>query len=213
MGLVVAFDFDGTLADTMEMCLRAFCQAAAPYLGREPTLPELVRHFGIAEDGMARKICPAHAAEVHEGYLDLYGQLHPTYCPALFPGVREGLARLKEAGVRLALITGKGEKSLAISKRVLGLEGVFPLEFTGGLEYNRKAEQLKELLAVTGVAPSECLYVGDVLSDITLSREAGITCLSAAWAPTADVNELKAHNPDHVFFSFEELVAYILARI
>ena len=87
------------------------------------------------------------------------------------------------------------------------------LEFTGGLEYNRKAEQLKELLAVTGVAPSECLYVGDVLSDITLSREAGITCLSAAWAPTADVNELKAHNPDLVFFSFEELVAYILARI
>ena len=210
---VVAFDFDGTLADTLELCLRAFCQAASPYLHREPSIPELVRHFGIAEEGMAHKLCPAHGEEVYRGYLREYESMHPIYCPAPFPGIKEGLARLSEAGARLALITGKGAESLKISLKTLGLENVFSLVFTGGFEYNKKSEQLSELLERTGVRPEECLYVGDVLSDITLSRQVGVKCLSVAWAKTANVQELKENNADFVFFSVDDLISYILTQL
>ena len=43
---LVAFDLDGTIGDTLPMCIQAFKEATQPYAGRELSDEEVVQTFG-----------------------------------------------------------------------------------------------------------------------------------------------------------------------
>ena len=46
---LVAFDLDGTIGDTIPMCIKAFRQAVSPYAGHLLTDREVVETFGLNE--------------------------------------------------------------------------------------------------------------------------------------------------------------------
>ena len=58
------FDLDGTLADTMSVCLQAFQETLEYYGGNCISLDELFPMFGPNEEGILRKLlpdnCPRH---------------------------------------------------------------------------------------------------------------------------------------------------------
>ena len=47
---LVAFDLDGTIGDTLPMCIQAFKEATQPYAGRELSDEEVVQTFGLNEE-------------------------------------------------------------------------------------------------------------------------------------------------------------------
>ncbi|MDS0527673.1 HAD hydrolase-like protein [Clostridium sp. SHJSY1] len=51
---MVAFDFDGTIADTIPMCIEAFKKVISPYAGHELTEHEILQTFGLNEIGMVK---------------------------------------------------------------------------------------------------------------------------------------------------------------
>lgn len=53
---MVAFDFDGTIADTIPMCIQAFKKAVSPYTGHELTEYEILQTFGLNEIGMLKQL-------------------------------------------------------------------------------------------------------------------------------------------------------------
>ena len=55
------------------------------------------------------------------------------------------------------------------------------------------------------VKAEEAVYVGDTVSDVEACREAGIECLSAAWAKSARREALEAANAGRVVGSVQEL--------
>ena len=55
---LVAFDLDGTIGDTIPMCIKAFRQAVSPYAGHLLTDREVVETFGLNDIGMIKSIVP-----------------------------------------------------------------------------------------------------------------------------------------------------------
>lgn len=53
---LVGFDLDGTIADTIPMCIKAFDKAVRPYTSHELSDEEIVQTFGLNEEGMIRRV-------------------------------------------------------------------------------------------------------------------------------------------------------------
>lgn len=170
---LVAFDLDGTIGNTLPMCIQAFKKATQPYIGHELSDEEMVHTFGLNEKGMIGCVVdePYRQQALNDFYV-IYKELHQEMCPTPFEGIRELIALLKQKGIIVALITGKGINSCDITLKQFNMKDSFAKVITGNAERNIKSEALKELLHDYHLAANEIVYVGDALSDITECRKA-----------------------------------------
>jgi len=54
------WDLDGTLADTLPVCVAAFRHVFEGYEGRRYSDEEIVAMFRMSEEGVIRRVMPAH---------------------------------------------------------------------------------------------------------------------------------------------------------
>jgi phosphoglycolate phosphatase-like HAD superfamily hydrolase len=116
----IIFDLDGTIADTLPLCIAAFKKSVEPLLQKEISEQEIIATFGPSEEGTIRKLIPAYEQEGVAAYLQHYEALHHT-CPHAFTGIKALLEYLKAASVQLAMVTGKGLHSTRLSLKQFGL--------------------------------------------------------------------------------------------
>jgi len=208
----VIFDLDGTIADTLPLCIAAFKKSIQPWLQKEITEEEIIATFGPSEEGTIRKLIPAHEEEGVKAYLKYYEEMHHT-CSAAFPGITALLEYLKNAGVQLAMVTGKGIHSTRLSLKQFGLEQYFEIMETGSPEGPNKVNGIRSVLSRLNANAGESVYIGDAPSDILACREVGVPIAAAAWASTANPKELESLNPDWIFYSVAEFKAWIADEI
>jgi phosphoglycolate phosphatase/pyrophosphatase PpaX len=204
----VIFDLDGTLGDTLPVCFEAFRVVFSEFLDVHYDDHEIRAMFGPTEDGILAARIPGHDGRPMERYLEVYGGAHHL-APTLFPGMPELLDRLRDGGVPMAVVTGKGLRSAVVSLRHWGIQDRFHPVEAGSDTGNVKARNMQRVLDVWGVEPSSVVSVGDVVSDIEAARAVGIVPVAAAWASTADAGELAAARPDAVFERVEEFAAWL----
>lgn len=204
----VIFDLDGTIADTLPLCIAAFKKSIEPLLGKKVSEAEIVATFGPSEEGTIRKLIPLHEEEGVKAYLEHYRQLHYT-CPEPFPGIKDLLKVLKDKGVCLAMVTGKGLHSARVSLQQFGLEACFDVLETGSPEGPNKVSGIRSVLERLHIKATDSLYVGDAPSDVRYCKEIGIPIAAAAWAGTADVEALQVLQPDFLFTSVDEFREWI----
>lgn len=147
----VIFDLDGTLTDTLAVCVAAFGRALAPLAGRAIGEDEIVATFGPSEEGTVMALAPGRFDEGLAAYLKYYGELLDG-CPGVFAGTREILEELRSSGVRLGLVTGKGPLSTEITMKRYGLvfhghRNGFACRIGQGRSYSRPARSLEALPA------------------------------------------------------------------
>ena len=205
----VIFDLDGTLGDTLPLCIQAFKQSIEPLTGRTLTDAEITAKFGPSEEGTIMALAPDHYEKGVADYLHFYETLH-SQCSQPFEGIIPLLDMVKAKGVNIAMVTGKGRHSTAISLQQFKLIPYFELIETGSPEGPRKAEGLQLIIDQwTDIEKQEVLYVGDAPSDITACRKAGIPIATAAWAVTAEPEKLIALHPDYLFYTIPEFTAWL----
>jgi phosphoglycolate phosphatase-like HAD superfamily hydrolase len=122
----ILFDLDGTIADTLPLCIAAFKKSVQPWLSAEISEQEIIATFGPSEEGTIRKLIPEHEEAGVRDYLLYYEELHYT-CPTAFAGIQELLEFLKVKKVQLAMVTGKGIHSTRISLKQFALESYFTI--------------------------------------------------------------------------------------
>jgi phosphoglycolate phosphatase/pyrophosphatase PpaX len=203
----VLFDLDGTLADTMPLCLEAFRRALKSLIHKEFSDEEILSTFGPSEEGTLAALAPAQPEEALQSYLREYEFLHDSLAPKPFDGIRMVLNLLKRQGIFLGVVTGKGELSTAITLKKYKLEGYFRTVKTGSRLGPVKEERFREIMAEFGFSSEQILYVGDAPSDVAASRACGIRVVGAAWAPTTDTAALHDTKPD---FFFDNIKAFRL---
>jgi phosphoglycolate phosphatase-like HAD superfamily hydrolase len=209
----VIFDLDGTLANTLPLCILAFRQSVEPLINRTLSDAEIIACFGPSEEGTIMALAPDHYEKGVAAYLSFYQQLHKM-CAAPFDGVTTLLQKLKSKGVRIAMVTGKGKHSTAISLQQFQLTHYFELIETGSPNGPRKAEGIQQVINEWGhIATNEIIYVGDAPGDITASRKAGIPVVAAAWADTAEPEKLMASAPDEIFYSIGDFTEWLCRKI
>ena len=144
---LVAFDLDGTIGDTIPMCLKALKKAVTPYVTlNDVSENDILETFGLNEKGMIKKLVGYNWEEALNDFYVIYEQMH-IMCPRPFDGITELIEKLKKKSILIALVTGKGEKSCAITLRQFNMDTCFDKVKTGNPFKNNKAENFRELLA------------------------------------------------------------------
>lgn len=202
------FDLDGTLTDTFAVCFIAFREALHHFTGRDFTDEEILARFGPSEEGMLQRWVPDCWEECLRLYLAVYEREHRRVA-RIFPGVETALGLLGERRIPLAVVTGKGAQSAAISLGQLGLARYFDCVETGSPDGSVKPRCLRKILARWGAPPDRVAYLGDVPSDIEASRAVGVLPLAAAWETRSDAAALHALKPLAVFDAVPQFIQWI----
>jgi pyrophosphatase PpaX len=192
----VIFDFDGTLADTIPVIVRAWNAAMHEPLGRVFTTAEVISRFGIPDPEMIRKeVGPDAAAHAIEVYFHEYERQHDIV--AAFDGIPELLCKLQQSRLPIGLMTGKVRRTADISIRRLGWHDTFGCSVTGDEVTKQKPdpEGVLRIASRFGVSPDRCIFVGDSPADIGAGKAANMITVAAAWK-THYADELRAICPD-----------------
>lgn len=95
----VIFDMDGTLADTLPLCIESFRRSIEKLSGKILTDREIIETFGPSEEGVVKKLLPGNYKEGLELYLQYYKELHGIMCPRPFDGIIPLLKWLKSQSI------------------------------------------------------------------------------------------------------------------
>jgi phosphoglycolate phosphatase-like HAD superfamily hydrolase len=204
----VIFDLDGTLGDTLPACFVAFRRALKDFSAREYADDEISALFGPSEEGMIQRLVPDRWEPCLRAYLAAYQDCLPKYARPI-PGMKDALLLLRTRGVTLAVVTGKGPHSAAVTLKHLDLADSFDVVETGSPEGNVKPAAIRKILARWRAAPHQVAYVGDASSDIQAAREAGVIPLGAAWLATTSAQALRAVSPAAIFLTLQDFIRWI----
>jgi phosphoglycolate phosphatase len=211
---LLAFDWDGTLADSTALIAGALQQACRD-LGLPVPPDEAARHvIGLGHADAIRHLAPELEPALHARFSERYG-IHYLAGDAdipLFQGVRELLAELVERGFMLGIATGKTRRGLA---RALGRHGLahhFAASRCADESFPKPhPDMLLALMAQTGVDAEQTLMIGDTTHDLTLARNAGVAAVAVAYGAHASEG-LVEMAPLATLHSIAELRAWLKAN-
>jgi phosphoglycolate phosphatase len=178
----VIVDLDGTMVDTQGDFVAALGRMLAELglpgvdrdfvsrtvgKGSEHLIRRALAHVGAADVDALYE--PAWAA-YQRHYLAINGQHSDVY-----PGVAEGLAKLRALGLPLACLTNKPGDFARPLLALKGLDGHFAQVFGGDAFARKKPDPLPliETCRALGSAPSRTLMVGDSRNDAEAAHAAG----------------------------------------
>ncbi len=183
MERAVFFDLDGTLLDTLPD-IRASLNAALGAFGYPPVDEQNTRmYIGNGAKKLIERALPAgtDVAPVLREFAALY-TASDNALTRPYAGMRELLCRLKERGVRLAVITNKLQAS---AEKVIGTfyPGLF--DFIGGDDGSfpcKPDPSLCRYAALSLRVPLRaCALVGDGEPDVLTAKNAGMVPVSVLW--------------------------------
>jgi len=204
------FDIDGTLTSTNQLIYDSFNFIAKKYLNRTFSDEEIISLFGPTEDVILKEWCGDKYEEARKDYYKYYSDHHGI--AGLYEGIKEILQQLKSNGYPIGIFTGKGREASIITLIKLGIDHYFDLIVTGDDVKNHKPspEGILKFLNHFKLKPERVLMIGDSVSDVKASREAGIKIASVLW-DSYGIEEVKTLSSDYYFHSVEELKNFLLS--
>jgi phosphoglycolate phosphatase len=211
---LIVFDWDGTLFDSASGIVESIQEAA-----RDLRLPvparETARHvIGLGLDDSLRSVVPSLPAARYREFADAYRRhfLARQGGMALFPGVRELLLDLRDAGYQLAVATGKSRRGLEHAFDATALRGYFAASRCAD-ESDPKPHpaMLLELLRHFSALPQQALMIGDTSHDVRMARSAGVDALAVSYGAHPEP-ELRALQPRGCVASVSELRQWLITH-
>lgn len=205
---VIAFDFDGTLADSFELFLEAITVAADKHRIPNPPRDQLTVLRGMSSQEIMRHLgipmwkLPGISTTMRRLMTEAAPQI------SLFPGVKEMLSDLRAAGMRTAIITSSSRESV---RTVLGdlQDQVDFLEC--GVSLFGKHGKLAQLARHARVRPKDVLYIGDELRDADAAAAAKVDFAGVAWGYAH--SEVLARRTAMEVFATPRQVVDVLTRV
>jgi phosphoglycolate phosphatase len=182
----VLLDLDGTLTDPREGFVASIshalttlgCElpppaAIASYIG-----PPLHKTFATLLGPGREMQVPAAVALYRERYTD-----QGIFENAVYDGIPEALALIRDGGARLFLATSKPEVFAVRILERFGLSRFFHRAYGSELDNTRtdKAELIAYLVAQERLDASACVMVGDREFDIRGAQASGMRSIAALW--------------------------------
>lgn len=210
----VIFDLDGTLINTNALIIASFRHTYATCLGREVPVAEIESSFGEPLVQTMLRYAGGDRCQA-EHMVNVYRAFNSANHDAMttgFPGVAEGMQRLHDAGIRLAVATSKYTQMALRGLQLFGLDAL--VETVVGMDHvsRHKPDPESCLLALArlGVAGGpNVAMIGDSTLDLEAGRRAGLRTVAVGWS-ALDPGVLAAQAPDYWAPSFDDLVAYCL---
>ena len=185
---LLAFDWDGTLADSTALIAGAL-QKTCREMGLPVPDDVAAKHvIGLGHRDSIRYLAPTLDEREHGRFTERFGSHYMVGDAGipLFEGVREMLAELAARGFTLGIATGKSRRGL---DRVLAQHGIahhFGVSRCADEGHPKPhPDMLLSLMEQADVAPEATLMIGDTTHDLQLARNAGAASLAVAYGAHA----------------------------
>jgi phosphoglycolate phosphatase len=183
----VLFDLDGTLVDTAPD-LVAVLNIVLRESGRPPMSYAIARNevsngaLGLLKLGFGLTADAPELESLRTRLLDIYLENLCIYS-RLFIEIQSFLKGLDDIKARWGIVTNKPQALTEPLLEQLGISKLPACVISGDRLPQRKPHPAPLLLAADelGLAPAQCVYVGDARRDIEAGRAAGMSTLTAAY--------------------------------
>jgi phosphoglycolate phosphatase len=196
------FDFDGTLADSLDWFRASFHDVIARFDLTPVTAEELEQMRGLSAREMMARLnvsmwqLPAIISDMRKRKLAAASET------SLFTGIPAMLSDLQRLGIKTAIVSSDSEASV---RKVLGPTTAQITRFDCGAAVFGKHWKFRRVARKLGAKPAETICIGDEIRDIEAAKAAGMDSGAVAWGyalPAA----LQAAGPTHLFNSIEEMM-------
>jgi phosphoglycolate phosphatase len=201
---VIIFDFDGTIADTVD-ALVSIANRLAKEFGYVQITPEelaLLRNLTSREiinySGISVFKIPFLVKKVKGELKSRIQELKPI------PGMKEALINLKNAGHHLGIITSNSKDNVTEFLRINELDNLFEFIYSGITIFG-KTTIINNVLKQKQLQPEEVIYVGDETRDIEASKKANIKVVAVTWGFNSP-EVLAKQNPNYLIHHPSELL-------
>ena len=213
---LVIFDLDGTLIDSSRDLANSV-NATRAWLHLPPLENKLVYSYvGNGATVLIQKAlgpnCSDDEVQSALAYFLGYYREHMLDYTVLYPGVREVLDRLHDAGIKMAVLTNKPVRFSQGIIDGLGLTSHF-LRVYGGNSFDQKKPHpvgIETLMAEYGASHEKTLMVGDSSVDVQTARNAQVPVCGVTWGFQPET--FAECPPDFLIDKPEELATRIIGR-
>ena len=174
------FDFDGTIADTLDAIVR-ITNRIAPEYGYSPTTPEKLRYYqSLSTQEMLRQSeitlfrLPFLLRRVRH---EMGAELDTV---AIAPNLKPTLRELTAKGHHLMIMSSNSRRNIHYFLKKHAIEDVFET-VQGGVGLLSKSRVLKRIVQRGGIDFSQVIYVGDETRDVDASNQVGILVAAVTW--------------------------------
>jgi N-acetyl-D-muramate 6-phosphate phosphatase len=211
----VLFDLDGTLVDSAPdlagaaNALRAdHGLAPLPYEQLRPLVGTGARGMVGAAFGLGPE--DPRFTELRDAFLAHY-EARMLVLTQVFPAMQPVLQQLDQHGLPWGIVTNKAQR---FAEPVVAGTGLRPRAATlvcGDTTARAKPhpDPLLEAARRLGLAPQQCVYVGDDHRDIQAGQAAGMATLAAAWGYLGQGEAIEAWGADALLNSPAELLKWL----
>lgn len=214
---IAVFDLDGTLVDSLtDLALNVNKGLKKAGLPEQP-VENFKKYAGNGRERMIKRAMGAFAGDrekfnIARDTFDSEYKLHCNDNTAAYDGCDSLLDELGRAGIKTAVLSNKPDEFV---DRIL--KKVYPNhKFTEAWgqkpQYRCKPdkESLHAMLALHGITPDECVYIGDSDVDVFTAQNSGVRMAGVSWGFRGK-EELKSAGAPFVADTAAELLEYILS--
>lgn len=204
---VIIFDFDGTIADTVDALVTIANRLAREFgyipinsqelaLLRNLTAREIIKYSGVSLfkiPFLVKKVKGELKHNIHE--------LH------LINGIKAALVELHDQGYHLGIITSNSQENVHEFLKCHKLDNLFDFIYSGVTIFG-KTTIINNVLRQKQFKPEAVIYVGDETRDVESAKKANIKVIAVSWGFNSS-EALGKQNPDFLIHDPSELVSVI----
>ncbi len=201
----IIFDFDGTVADTMQIFINIFNKVSRNYA--LPTINsqdvEKLKNLSALEVIKLYKLSPVKLLKLTI-YLQSELRKHIEEI-SIFLGISDLFDKLKSKNIQIGIVTSNTKENV---EKFLQKNNIVVDFVDGERDIFGKGKKLIKLIKRLKLNKDETIYVGDEVRDVDAAREAGIKIASVTWGMNSE-ERLKKANPDWIISSPTQLMASV----
>ncbi|MBW4639903.1 MAG: HAD-IA family hydrolase [Gloeocapsa sp. UFS-A4-WI-NPMV-4B04] len=206
-GKVIIFDFDGTIADTLDAIVDISNRLALEFGYKQTSFAEIAQLKNlnsreiIKQSGISIFKVPFLIRKVKAELNKEIEGLKPIQ------GIKESLIELKAQGNKLLIITSNSKDNVISFLEQNNLQYLFSSVYSGATLFG-KSKIINKILKQEDINIEQVIYVGDETRDIESARKSKIKAIAVTWGFNSK-EVLTEQNPDFLIHQPHELINVI----
>ena len=204
---VILFDFDGTIADSIDVAVTIINRLAEDFGYKRLDLDEIRRLQNLSSREIIKQSEVSIFALpflVRRFRAELNREIESLQ---LIPGMREALLTLRQQGDRLGIVSSNSEENVRVFLNAQGLESIFDWVASSPKIFG-KSRVIKRLIRQNRLDPQTVFYVGDETRDIEAAKKSRARSIAVSWGFNSR-QVLATHEPDFLIQHPKEFAAIV----
>ncbi len=214
---IAVFDLDGTLVNSLtDLALNVNKGLKKAGLPEQP-IENYKKFVGNGRERMIKRAMGSYADDKNKFELvrDTFDSEYKIHCndnTSVYDGCAQMLAALNDNGIKTAVLSNKPDEFVDRILQKLYPEHRFTEAWGQKPQYKCKPdkESLHAMLALHGIKPDECVYIGDSDVDVFTAKNSDVRMAGVSWGFRGK-DELISAGAPFVADTAEQLTEYILS--